>query len=466
MPPFLGGVNDLEEVFMKNSITWRIISFVLIAGLALIINACTDEPEGAQERELTGGVTIPDTVFLGDTVTANTSNLIGSSALSYVWEHSDSDDPESFTAIDGETEASITLTEQADIIEAGRFIRVVVTRRNFLGSQTSQPAQIFNAGDITIISVEVSADVTEVAPGQTYDLDVTVIHNNTENPGLFQDITWEISPRTAGAGYLTHITADNVLHVGSDIWTDKLIITAKSDLDTTVTSTPLELDVTLGFDVHLVTLGGEFPIQALRENVNNQSFLSTTTPKEGVTANPMADGAVAYFIRDAVVNIGTTVTSTSTITVRFGFSSWVDLSGYTRMAVDMAADNRSVMDLINGFYPRVIGTGGQGGGSARWNRNITFAHFNQALQTSPPAFATLEVPLTATVYIMGPFASAGHPNQAGCSNTHPANCIPVHVDQVLSHIVTVLLEFSLEERLTEAPAAHNLYFRNLRFYKD
>ena len=94
----------------------------LAALIAFGAAACKMEPEPPPSL---GRVSIPQKVFLGDTVVADTSALRGSGNLSYQWEISDSA-AGTFTNIQGAVHNSFTVNEGSGIA-AGRYLRVTVT---------------------------------------------------------------------------------------------------------------------------------------------------------------------------------------------------------------------------------------------------------------------------------------------------------------------------------------------------
>lgn len=115
----------------KNLSLIQIPVIMLIALLALGTAACNNEPEPS----LTGRVTIPQRVFLDDTVIANTNALRGSGDISYQWQVCDSA-AGSFANIAGANGSSFHVTESASVT-VGRFLRVQVTRSGISGRRNS-----------------------------------------------------------------------------------------------------------------------------------------------------------------------------------------------------------------------------------------------------------------------------------------------------------------------------------------
>jgi len=114
---------------MKRKCLLPIIALAAI--IAFGTAACNNEPEFVSY----GRVTIPQSIFLDDTVVANTDALRGSGTIGYQWQVGDSATG-SFTNIVGAKEKRFHVKESADIT-AGRFLRVSVTRPDIEGSRRS-----------------------------------------------------------------------------------------------------------------------------------------------------------------------------------------------------------------------------------------------------------------------------------------------------------------------------------------
>jgi hypothetical protein len=125
---------------MKN----RKFVIALAALIAFGTAACKDpvtpvsKPKGPVA--LTGSVSIPDTIFLGDNVTADTSGLNGTGTIFYQWQTSDSDGG-TFIDIDG-AEANSFIVEGNANIAVGRYLRVTVTRADNSKSVSSNAVEI------------------------------------------------------------------------------------------------------------------------------------------------------------------------------------------------------------------------------------------------------------------------------------------------------------------------------------
>ena len=408
------------------------IGAILAAGMPLVMGSCESDPEFG-DRTISGSVSIPKAVLIGGTIEAHTV-ISGSSALSYEWLHSDAENG-IFEVISDETGRTITLNEKAGVIETGRYIRVTVTQANRQGFLTSEPALIFDSDGVTVsaVSISIEDDITEVRPGQTYQLSAAVTHNLYDGfPQFFQEVIWEIAEKTTGAGSTT-ITTDGMLHVSSDIWiwTHELTITAKSvlDVDDEFPSNILKLDVT-GFEVIPVPIDANNRGQTLAWGTSLFGTLAS-----GITTAP--DGEDAWYIEHAKV-------TGNRYEVRF----WVlaadavnfAAGGYTRIAVDIAADNMALLNDITGFSSRLRKEGI--GDYIEWDRTDDLLSFKEKLSSDPQVFATMEWASTAGVSIE---------NQGG---TDAGN---------LTDVTNIFLRFRCGSD-TDLPG--KIYFRNLRLYKD
>lgn len=86
---------------------------------------------------LSGSVSIPQTIALGATITADTTALGGNGAISYRWETSNTVEG-TYTAITGATDKNFV----AALVTVGHYIRVTVTRSGNIGSVSSNAAAI------------------------------------------------------------------------------------------------------------------------------------------------------------------------------------------------------------------------------------------------------------------------------------------------------------------------------------
>ena len=135
--------NNLFAGCMQNMAT-----IALAALVAIGIAACNNEPEASKESsELTGSVTIPNNIRIGDTVEANTSALGGKGTINYQWQTSSTANGP-FTNLSGITENPYFVLP-SDRVSAGRFLRVRVTRDLSQGYINSNAAELTAAPELS-----------------------------------------------------------------------------------------------------------------------------------------------------------------------------------------------------------------------------------------------------------------------------------------------------------------------------
>jgi hypothetical protein len=130
-----------------------------ISGIALNIGDINDS---GSEETLTGSVSISGTAQVGETLTANTSNLNGSGTISYTWLRGSS-------TISGATGSTYTLTT-ADI---GASIKVRVSRSGMSGSIESSQVGPVTSGEQTLtgsVSITGTAQVGSTLTANTSNL--------------------------------------------------------------------------------------------------------------------------------------------------------------------------------------------------------------------------------------------------------------------------------------------------------
>ena len=414
---------------MKNTIRRRITGIILIAGMILVMNACDDDTESSG-LQLMGSVTIPSEVIIGTDITADTSGLSGSGALSFVWEHSNAQDGQ-FAPISGETEATMTVTESTGVIEDGRYIRVVVTRADREGSRASNASLIVGSPTINGVSISIAGNVSEVGQGQSIQLSAVVTHDNP-NTSLFQQVTWQITGGTSST-----VTTAGMLHVGADeALGTELTITATSVIDPTKISDELELEV-IDTQFHQITVNTFF---THREGGANAVFVDDNgTDTAGRFGTIQMDGQTTYYIERAVYFGVTALYPVLPAMAPFITFAAGDFTEYTRFSFDMAVENANLAANLKGLYPRFFG---QASVTCRWALSNYFtSSIKQALQ--PNAFVTMEFPLDSSAVVQ---------------------FVPdtlTHADQVLDGCWQIGLWISVE---SQEHVAGRYYFRNFRFY--
>ena len=310
-----------------------------------------------------------------------------------------------------------------------------------------QPGRTMYDVVILDVAIGIADDVTRVDPGNTYQLNARVFHDH-DDPALYQQVRWEIAEQTAGAGS-THVTADNVLHVDSAVWARRLTLTARSAVDPFAASNILELNVNLASNVTVINITS---FHTLTEGGSSYYLDTGGRVNEGRSGTIiMPDGAPGIYMENAAFTAGAQSNpSSAAMMLALNFPA-VNTSGSAHLAFDIAFENESVKNALTGFYPRIIGAASSGSGSARWNYSESFVSFKQTVRAG--VFTALEVPLdSGTVFRWAAFNSS-HP-------TAP-NQMPTHVNQILGHVSTVLLEF-----YAPANVPGRIYFRNLRFVRD
>ena len=403
---------------MKNHKVFKLCASVILVLSVFVITACSD-PEQDVDTGLRGTVSLPAAVLLDSEVEAVTDNLSGSGEIFYEWLSGPSANG-NFTTIEGETERTITLTEQAGVIEDGRYIKVVVTREGRDGSISSDPAQIVDSANVTITGVVISiaGNVTTVRPGPRYALSVTVTHDYTVNPEFFQEVIWKIDEIPEGI-INRFINANNELTFNDEVYTGTITLSAQSLFDENEVSNTLNLDVEWDFVQYN-------PVSFTA----NSPFVNTAFPdKYGITTMP--DGTEAYFFEHIKRTVETGTYEPSFRLTQEG--QFMDLTPYTRMSVDMAVSNIALANDITSFFPRIWGSNE----FSQWQRAAAYDNIKNNLGSSPGQFTTLEWFITGDLH-----GGQGAPmNQANI----------------------VVLRFIAVDQ-TDLPG--RLFFRNIRFYTD
>ena len=217
--------------------------------------------------DLTGGVLLNAQIKVGEVLTANTSNLGGTGAITYVWMLDDETIPDS-------TGNSYTVPDDDALV--GKFLTVEVTRSGFKGSKVSNASEIIGADviPVAVTGVTISPD----SPGflkfsGTQQFTATVTYNVGPSDGY---VDWSVD---GNADSNTKITSSGLLTIGENE-TKNVTVKAVSLVDTTKSKT---VTVTVK-NVSGVTVTSD----------------STTIVKEqGQTAEMTFNAAVAGFSLDS-----------------------------------------------------------------------------------------------------------------------------------------------------------------------
>jgi len=146
-------INKLKEYFMKTVFnTLGILALAAIIGLGML--ACNNDTTPTSDSPLTGTVSISGTPELGETLTADTSELDGSETITYQWKRG--------TTTIGTNSGSYTVVA-ADL---GSTITVTVTRAGYTGSITSIPTAVVTDPSLPSLEGTVSIEGTAIV-GQT-----------------------------------------------------------------------------------------------------------------------------------------------------------------------------------------------------------------------------------------------------------------------------------------------------------
>jgi hypothetical protein len=177
---------------------------------------------------LTGLVTVSGTVRVGQTLTANTAALEGSGTITYKWQRSDTADG-SFVDISGAA-ANTYILATAD---AGKFIRVEVSRAGYEGTVSSESAGPviplssininigFNYGPITIGGDNGDNTIYRTTPGPrsltltaSADYEDVVWYVNTANTTLTGN---SVTLNAVDYGVKVHEITFTGKHTGNDM---------------------------------------------------------------------------------------------------------------------------------------------------------------------------------------------------------------------------------------------------------
>jgi len=241
---------------MKNKLKlFNIITLALI--ISFITAGCPkgDDPENEKEKEkentnqdqsssqaaLTGTVTITGTAQVGQTLTANTSGLSGSGIISYQWKRGNTS-TDAGTNISGATSSTYTLVTA----DAGKYIKVTVTRTGYIDSITSlATAQITQqqttdpTSSLTSVTGAATQGVTDGSRTGIMKIDMSVVGTNwaiaqyslsayknkeikitlsvdVKREGAAGDLKWQVNNDAAGSP--TYPTVASVSSASVDTW--------------------------------------------------------------------------------------------------------------------------------------------------------------------------------------------------------------------------------------------------------
>jgi len=369
----------------------RFAPAVLLIALAIGMAACKDEPPPVS-NSLTGTVSIPQKVMMGQRVDADTSALLGGNGvISYQWQTSDRADGQ-FEDIENETDSYCQIPDdpETQVFEVGRYLRVTVTREGRTGSRSSDGAEIIAA--ILVGSVEITFN-QDVSAGSTYTL-TAVVNDLFEELHPIQGVTWSVSGASSANTNINPTTG--VLTIGATE-TGTITVTATSVADPSVSSVPKVL--VIGEIETTLTLN----IAAFAAVVDTSSAF-----RDPELATPSGSSDGWYFIKNAKTTIGNP--ASGTYEVQLTLATPIDISAYQFLTFDMKADAAPVLVDMNGFYPRFRNSAGnfvqyarsnsgdndQGGGPSLWSYYGDWHRFREDLRLAPTT------PKTLGFWIAGP----------------------------------------------------------------
>jgi hypothetical protein len=281
---------------------------VLLLALGLVMIGCGDDP-GSEGDPLTGSVSITGFAKVGETLTANTSQLDGNGTISYQWQRSDSANG-AYTTIEGAT--GDTYTPVAG--DAGKYLKVTVARAGYTGSVSSErvgPVASANTATPTVSAVSVSGPDSVAKGGNaTYTATVT----GTNNPP--QTVSWSIVATGKNAG--TSISDSGVLTVAAGETLASITVEATSTINPSKSDTKT-VAITGGG-------GGNSLVGSWEKGYNTLTFTETTW------TFLFGDESGTYTLSGATLTMNTSA-GNYTGTVAFSGST-VTFSGFTGMLGD------------------------------------------------------------------------------------------------------------------------------------
>jgi len=443
---------------MKNRKRFAAIPLaIVVIALALGTLACKDELPPVAQANLTGKPVIPAAVVLGHEVTANVNALSGTGEISYKWEHSSTANGE-FTPIEPNgTSRTFQVVYQQFVVEAGRYIRVTVTREGLAGSASSNAAEIYDESNVTINSVTINKPTTitndQVETGKKYTFTATVA--NSVGTNVFQEVNWSV---TGNSSATTVISADGELSVAYDEDEDgELTITATSKYNNnqydyvvlTVAQGEGPPDGTLTLELASFLAGHD----------DSSNFRDTANAQSGTE-----DGW--YFMKSSKTTIGN-----GSYEISLTLAAPVDITPYQYMTFDMKADAANVLTDIEGFYPRFRNSAGnfvqyarsnsadndQGGGASAWTMYGDWDRFRVAATSGPTTVRPL-----GFLIVNGSSSNSILPGRPQ-ANPHEVSPFGGNVESIKEAISVIVLRFICTSTTV---FDSKVYFRNFQLHME
>jgi hypothetical protein len=310
---------------------------LLVVTLAMLIvfGACDDGP-GTGQLNISGNVVIPNPeVMMGMTIIADTDGLAGSTPINYVWQIGDPA-AGTFSNLSGATNATFMVDSLESGITVGRFIRVIVTRDERVGSRTSNAAIIREAAMIN--SVEIEFDEENVMTGGTYNLKANVKHDGND-AAIFQQVIWSLEGQNSINTTIGKYTGN--LEISGTETSLMVTVIAKSIFDLT-----REEKIAL-------PVGQTPPILLLDSIMDKDAFEVREAEPERNGGRDVAFGFAndAFFIENAKADTDGAA-GRGRYEIYFYFEETINASLYRFLTFEISADNIDILQDIDEHYPR------------------------------------------------------------------------------------------------------------------
>jgi hypothetical protein len=392
-------MNTKGLTFAKAGVAAAALSFMMMLG------GCPTEADPPGDPALTGTVSITGEPKVTKVLTADISALGGTGTPSYVWNRADTSSAAG-TEIAGATANTYTLV--AD--DAGKYIKVTVSRSGYTGSKTSAAKGAILASDAvdpTIGTITVSAAEASTYVGGTLQFSAAVTVTGSDDP-YYQTVTWTVAGGAAG----TSISADGLLTVmGDETVGDSLTITATSTFDDTVNGTKTvsvtavptvdsvainetSVSVALGATQQFTaTVNGTNAPQAVTWSISSTGHKpGTTITSPGGVLTVATNETLTSLTVKATSTFDTTKSGTTTVTVLVPTVTGVTVSPAT---ADVApGGNKTFTATVNGDNspPQTVTwsltSGGTGTTAINPTTGVLTVDANQALSSTLTVKAT------------------------------------------------------------------------------
>ena len=180
---------------------------------------------------LTGSVSIPSFIKVGDVIKVNTDTLDGEGEISYKWETGTSR-AENFNTIAGSTKDSYT----AAAADYDKFLRVTVTREGFSGNISSNEVYVraLNATQPVVNNIFIYPITTDAARGTSLMLFAGIYGSSLDAEAGDYDVSWSLSGQSQASGTIIDANGGAAhLTIGVNETAESLTITVNSILDPT-----------------------------------------------------------------------------------------------------------------------------------------------------------------------------------------------------------------------------------------